>query len=371
MKKIGALILAIILLIAFILPYINSGDVAQDKDNVSFGFESSNTFLSIGQGVPFEFECSAVDAVDRIELILDGVIVKEWVPKGAELVFSVNTEQLELGSYAIEVRGYVNDVLVNNDERVLFVNSSAPLNEQEFELLSTHPHNPKNFTQGYAFDNDVLYESTGNPSQTSATMVAKIDPETGASILERKQPNPIFGEGITILNSKLYQVSWQDQKCFVYDALNLIPIDTMEYIGEGWGLCNDGKSIIMSNGTNKLTFRNPENFEITQTIQVHSDRGPVTNLNELEFFNGRIFANIWIDERRFQHDSRMNLGKIVVINPKSGAVEAFLNINEILQLASAENVPNGIAYRKKTNSFWLTGKYWNQVFEIKLSSKSK
>ena len=188
--------------------------------------------------------------------------------------------------------------------------------------------------------------------------------------MEAFQPNPLFGEGITILESIIYQISWQDQKCFVYNALDLSLLDSLRYDGEGWGLCNNDEHIFMSNGTNELTVRDPENFEILKTIKVHSDRGPVTNLNELEFFNGRIYANVWISEQRFQHDSRINLNKIVIINPKTGAVEGFLDISELIRKAGAKNVPNGIAYRKSSNSFWLTGKYWEQSFEVQLSLKN-
>ena len=111
-------------------------------------------------------------------------------------------------------------------------------------------------------------------------------------------------------------------------------------------------------------------FEVIKTIEVHSDRGPVTNLNELDYVNGRIYANVWMSEQRFQHDSRMNLTKIVVIHPETGAVESFIDIQNIIIKASATNVPNGIAYRKKTDTFWLTGKYWNQVYEISLNAKN-
>ena len=376
MKKIGAIVLAIVLVIAFALPYIGKNE-SNPEQMIDFGFKSSNTFLSVQQGKPFVFVMNAGQNVDRIELSLNGNLVKSWAAEekrvwaeGEALTFQIPTQEYALGTYSIELSGFSSGELVNNDERFLFVNANNALQEQEFELLDTHPHNPNNFTQGYEFFEDELYESTGNPRQTNATMVAEINKTTGASIKEVKQPNPIFGEGITILGSKIYQVSWQDEKCFVYDLAGLNVLDTLNYQGEGWGLCNDGTNIIMSNGTNKLTYRDPKYFGVLKTIEVHSDRGPVTNLNELDYVNGRIYANVWMSEQRFQHDSRMNLTKIVVINPETGAVESFIDIQDILRKASATNVPNGIAYRKKTNTFWLTGKYWNQVYEISLKAKS-
>jgi len=376
MKKIGAIVLAIVLVIAFVLPYIGKNQT--DNENpIDFGFNSSSTYLAVQKGTPFVFEANVGQNIDRIELSLNGNLVKSWNSEGEitwtdaqVLTLKIETESYKMGTYSIELRGFSSEDLVSNDERFLFVNAKNALQEQEFELLDTHPHNPDNFTQGYEFFNDKLFESTGNPRQMNTTMVAEIERTTGRSIREVKQYNPIFGEGITILDSKIYQISWQDEKCFVYDLVGFTVIDTLNYQGEGWGLCNDGKNLIMSDGTNQLTFRDPNNFEVLKTIEVHSDRGPVTNLNELDYVNGKVFANIWMSEKRFQHDTRMNLSKIVVIDPKTGAVERYIDLQEILRKASVTNVPNGIAYRKSTNSFWLTGKYWDQVYEIALKSKS-
>ena len=303
MKKIGAIVLAIVLVIAFVLPYIGKNQT--DNENlIDFGFESSSTYLAVKKGNPFVFDANVGQNIDRIELSVNGNPVKSWNSEGEiswidaqVLTFKVQTELYNLGTYSIELRGFSSDELVQNDERFLFVNAKNALQEQEFELLDTHPHNPDNFTQGYEFFKDKLFESTGNPRQMNTTMVAEIERTTGRSIREVKQSNPIFGEGITILDSKIYQISWQDEKCFVYDLEGLNVLDTLNYQGEGWGLCNDGTNVIMSNGTNQLTFRDPNNFEVLKTIEVHSDRGPVTNLNELDYVNGKVFANIWMSEQ--------------------------------------------------------------------------
>jgi len=371
MKKIGILLLAIALIVAFIIPYLGSEDKLVENE-VNFGFASAQKFFSVKRGEDFEFTCTDLNNIDELKLDIDGVIVKSWkLASNANQKLSFSTQAFDLGTYSVELQAYnKNELLGRDGGRFLFINAEEGPEEFIYELLATHPHNPENFTQGYEFYNNLLFESTGNPNQTNATKVARVDENTGASVLEAFQPNPIFGEGITILESKIYQISWQDQKCFVYNALDLSLIDSLRYDGEGWGLCNNDKYIFMSNGTNELTLRDPENFEIIKTIKVHSDKGPVTNLNELEFFNGRIYANVWISEQRFQHDSRMNLNKIVIINPKSGAVEGVLDISELIRKSGAKNVPNGIAYRKSSNSFWLTGKYWEQSFEVRLSPKN-
>tara|TARA_B100001287_G_scaffold276683_1_gene288697 strand:+ start:8011 stop:9144 length:1134 start_codon:yes stop_codon:yes gene_type:complete len=376
MKKIGVFVLAIVLVIAFIIPFIGNNE-DNTEELIDFGFKSSNTFLSVQQGKPFIFDVNVGQNIDRIQLSLNGSLISTWdieekreLGERKALTFKISTKGYTLGTYSIQLCGFLAGELVNNDERFLFVNANNALQFKEFELLDTHPHNPNHFTQGYEFFNDKLYESTGNPRQTNATLVAEINLRKGTSKREVKQPNPIFGEGITIIDSKIYQVTWQDEKCFIYDLEGFNVLDTMQYQGEGWGLCNDGTNIIMSNGTNKLTFRDPKNFEVVKTIEVHSDRGPVTNLNELDYVDGRIYANLWMSEQRFQHDARMNLTKIVVIDPETGAVESCIDLQDILRKASATNVPNGIAYRRSTQTFWLTGKYWNQVYEISLKTKN-
>jgi glutamine cyclotransferase len=371
MKKAGILLLTIALIVAFIIPYLGSENEVVENE-INFGFDSAQKFFSVKRGEDFEFTCTDLKNIDELKLDIDGVIVKSWkLESNPKQKFSFSTNKLDLGTYSIELQAYnKNELLGSDGGRFLFINAEEGPKEFIYEILSTHPHNPENFTQGYEFYNNVLFESTGNPNQTNATKVARIDENTGASVLEAFQPNPVFGEGITILESKIYQISWQDQKCFVYNSLDLSLLDSLRYDGEGWGLCNNDEYIFMSNGTNELTVRDPENFEILKTIKVHSDKGPVTNLNELEFFNGRIYANVWISEQRFQHDSRMNLNKIVIINPKNGAVEGLLDISKLILKSGAKNVPNGIAYRKSSNSFWLTGKYWEQSFEVQLSLKN-
>ena len=372
MKKIGAFLLAIVLVVAFILPYFQTEDTLP-LNEANFRFESAQKYFSVKRGEDFVFDCLDMKGVDLLQLEIDGANVKTWnLDSNEKQDFSFSTKDLKLGTYSIELKAFKGDVLKGADGgRFLNVNAEEGPIKRNFDIVATHPHNTENFTQGYEFYNNVLFESTGNPNQTNATKVARIDTNTGASISEVSQPNPIFGEGITILESKIYQISWQDKKCFIYDVSDLRLIDSMRYDGEGWGLCNNDEYIIMSNGTNELTVRNPETFEVIETIKVHSDRGPVTNLNELEYYNGRIYANIWISEQRKQFDSRMDLRRIIVINPKSGAVEEYLDIENIIRGSNVQNVPNGIAYRKSSNSFWITGKYWDKAFELQLTSKNK
>jgi glutamine cyclotransferase len=355
------------LITLFFLAYSCSdqNDQTQEK-SIDFGFTLMRTNYMVQKGELFSFNCEGVSSMDRMELYINGENHQSWNQPESEF-FQVKTDGLELGIYSIEIRGFKNNELISADGRVLMVNSPESLKEIDYQVVSSHPHNPTNFTQGYEFHLDRLYESTGNPNNRGTTKVAEINSKTGASTREVIQPNPIFGEGISVLGTKVYQISWRDQKCFVYD-INTFELDTIYiYSGEGWGLCNDETSLIMSNGTHELVYRDPLSFQITKRISVHSDKGPITNLNELEFHDGRVYANLWRNELRNQEDSRMSFSKIVEINPQNGQVTGYIDIRDLIERSIKSGVPNGIAFRASTNTFWMTGKNWNEAYEIKVN----
>ena len=352
-----------------ILCFSCTDDSDSSKGNpIEFGFDSMLSNYSVMQGAVLSFTCKGVESMDVVELRINGEKQNSWTnPQGSIFKHEIS---LDLGVYSMEIMGYKKEQLISADGRNLIVNASISPKELSYEFRASHPHNPTNFTQGYEFYNGKLFESTGNPNNDGSTKIAEINHQSGASIREQGQANPIFGEGITILGSKIYQISWQNQKCFVYD-LNTFSLDTtFIYHGEGWGLCNDDKNIIMSNGTHELVYRDPSSFKEIKRVSVHTDKGPVTNLNEIEFFNGRVYANIWTGEQRRQQDSRIDLSIIVEINPKNGTVTGLLNIRDLMNKSFKKGVPNGIAYRKSTNTFWVTGKYWNEAYEIQINAKN-
>ena len=336
-----------------------------DAQNIEFGFDTMSSHYSIKKGSLLQFNCKGAHSMDLVELYINEEKAETWTNPSSDNFEALIS--LDLGIYPIEIRAYQKSKLISADARRLIVNASTAPKNISFDLISSHPHNPTNFTQGYEFSNGKLFESTGNPNNDGSTKVAEINQKTGISIRERGQPNPIFGEGITILGNKVYQVSWQNQKCFVYD-LNTFELDTSYiYHGEGWGLCNDGKYIIMSNGTHELVYRDSDDFSVIKILSVHTDRAAVTNLNELEFSEGYIYANIWTGEQRRQQDSRIDLSKIVRIDASTGVVDGIIDIRELIDKSFKKGVPNGIAYRKSNNNFWLTGKYWNEAYEISIN----
>jgi len=226
-----------------------------------------------------------------------------------------------------------------------------------YEVVHTYQHDRDAFTQGLVIQDGKLIESTGEVGFSS---LRRVEIENGNVLQKVDVPEPYFAEGITLLNGKIYQLTWQHQLGFVYDASSFQQIGKFNYQGEGWGLANDGTSLILSDGTNEIRFLDPDNFQVKRTITVLNGRKPVTEINELEFVQGEIYANIW-------HDNR-----IARINPQSGAVTGWIDLTGLLapgEVTDQEAVLNGIAYDDTSGRLFVTGKLWPKLFEIRLTKK--
>lgn len=222
-----------------------------------------------------------------------------------------------------------------------------------FRVVNTYPHDPAAFTQGLVYHQGVLYEGTGLYGQSS---LRKVELKTGRVLQSHRLNAAYFGEGITLFQNRLYQLTWRNQVGFIYD-LSLRPIGRFSYETEGWGLTHDGRSLILSDGSARLYFLNPRTLRPERTLTVRADGAPVERLNELEYIQGRIWANIWMTTR------------IAIIHPQSGAVEAWLELGPLALLAQARNpnpdaVLNGIAYDDQNCRIYVTGKLWPYLFEI-------
>ena len=229
-----------------------------------------------------------------------------------------------------------------------------------YEVVNTFRHDPQAFTQGLFFHDGHLYESTG---QYGESTLRKVEFTTGKVLKSHSVPEEYFAEGATLLNGKIYQLTWQEKTAFVYD-MDFKVIKEIRYAGEGWGLTTDGKQLVMSDGTHVIRFVDPETFETLRTITVKDEKGrAVPKLNELEFINGEIWANIWHSE---------TLGKpnhIARIDPQSGKLVGWVNLNGLSPEDVArdpENTLNGIAYDPIGNRIFVTGKQWTKLFEIRL-----
>jgi glutaminyl-peptide cyclotransferase len=225
------------------------------------------------------------------------------------------------------------------------------------KVLSVLPHDTSAFTQGLVMHKGMLYESTGGYGTSS---LRQIDLKTGKVLRQVNLGDTYFGEGLTIFKNQIYQLTWETGIGFVYDVNTMELLSTFEYEGEGWGLTHDGdKLLIMSDGTHQLRVYDPGEFQLIKTLNVLDPRyndALVSNLNELEFINGEIWANVWKTER------------IVRIDPYTGYVIGWINLSGLRPASTLSNnahVANGIAYDKERNRIFITGKCWPVLYEIK------
>jgi len=237
---------------------------------------------------------------------------------------------------------------------VLF--NDLPLNTEPvhytYTIVNIYNHDDNAFTQGLIFSDGVLYEGTGLYGQST---LRRVELETGNVTQLYALPDEFFGEGITIFQDKILQLTWKNNRGFVYNKQSFELLQEFEYPTEGWGITNDGNALIMSDGSANLYFLDPETFTQINKIEVY-DVKPVTNLNELEYIKGKIYANVWTED------------KIAIINPLTGQVTGWINLDGIYDSANqyADDVLNGIAYDPKENRLFVTGKRWSQLFEISL-----
>ena len=224
-----------------------------------------------------------------------------------------------------------------------------------YEVVHTWPHDPGAYTQGLVFHDGKLLESTGQVGHSS---LRRVEIETGKVLQKVDVYAPYFAEGITLLKGKIYQLTWQHGVGYIYDAWTFQKLGEFHYQGEGWGLANDGQCLILSDGSNRIRFLDPENFEVRKTIAVVDGGAPVNELNELEYVQGEIYANIWHADR------------IARIDPRTGGVVGWIELTGLLargEVSDEEAVLNGIAYDETNGRLFVTGKLWPKLFEIRLT----
>ena len=220
-----------------------------------------------------------------------------------------------------------------------------------YQVVNVYPHDAKAFTQGLLYRDGVLFESTGLHGQST---LRKVQLETGKVLQQTKVDDRYFAEGLTDWGNRLVQLTWNTNIGFVYDITSFKQLQTFRYAGEGWGLAHDDRVIIMSDGTPALRFLNPQTLQETRRVQVKDGDLPVEDLNELEFIDGEIYANVWTTDR------------IAIIAPATGQVTGWINLAGLMPRAatSGDAVLNGIAYDAQRRRLFVTGKLWPRLFEI-------
>lgn len=344
---------ALILLIS--TTFYQCGD-SQSKQNERFElkFSDNKSVFQVIQAVELSIIGKGVDQIDSVGLSID---------KNHLGTFS-NTRSIQLdlsnhklGKQELKATIYLdNEIFTASSAITLLAANRATI--YTYEILETYPHDPAAYTQGLEFFNDTLYESTGQYKESS---LRKINYKTGEILQKIDLNDAYFAEGITILNDQIYQLTWREKTGFIYD------LETMERKGsfvygssaEGWGLCNDGARLFKSDGSERIWILDSETLAETDYIEIYTNSAKIPRVNELEWVDGLIYANI------YQKDA------IAIVNPENGAVQGVIDLSNLKTMVSGTQVDvlNGIAYKGEPSILYVTGKNWDKLFKIKVIEK--
>ncbi len=333
-------------LIGFSLIFFTCGNNGTSKkSNFSIQINSDKTIISNAKTLSIELLNPKQIDYDSVQLTLD---TKEITP-------SVELATIPLGEKLIKAKFFYGSKFEVAVKKVVVVNAEAP-KLYTYEIVNTYPHDITSYTQGLEFYKGELYESTG---QYGESKLRKLDYKNGTVLENIDLSASYFGEGLSVLNDKIYQLTWKEGRGLVYDVNSFEQIETFNYgqSKEGWGLCNDGQKFYKSDGTEYLWFLNPDTLAEEGSIQAYTNRGKLTNLNELEWVDGKIYAN------RYQKNG------VAIINPKNGAIEAVIDFKALKKKVSKHqglDVLNGMAYNPETETLFVTGKRWDKLFEVKI-----
>jgi len=306
--------------------------------------------IKVSKSLSFDVVEKNKNPIDSIQYFINGNKVSS--SKGLDI------SNYKLGKQALSATVYYEGKRKILNNTIYFLAADAPV-IYTYNILNEYPHDPKAFTQGFEYYDGNFYESTGERGSSSLRKVAL---ETGEVLQKIDLDKKYFAEGLTIMNGKIYQLTWQQKIGFVYDLEKFKLEKTFDYeqSKEGWGLTNDGEKLIKTDGTERMWFLNAETQKEISYIETYTNKRKAEKLNELEYVNGRIYANIW------QQNS------ILIVNPENGAIEGIANLKGLQEKAEQkgnDNVLNGIAYDKMNDRLFVTGKRWSKVFEIELVKK--
>jgi len=272
------------------------------------------------------------------------------------LNYPIKTSEMSLGTLNIRAKAYKDGLFQTASVSVKLKSNIVP-KKYSYQVIKTFPHDPDAYTQGLFYKDGFLYEGTGRNGSSS---IRKVELETGKVLQSVNLDQKHFGEGIALFNNKIYQLTWTSEIGFKYDFNSFQQIGTFSYTTQGWGLTTDGNYLIMSDGSNTIHFIDPESFGEIKRIEVFDDKEPVNQLNELEYINGDIYANV------YQTD------KMVIINPKTGVVKGEINFKGLLKDSDKTNevdVLNGVAWDETGKRLFVTGKLWPKLYQVVIVEK--
>lgn len=329
---------------------------ASCSETYKFTLETPRT-VAINGDATFKISENNNLPIDSVQFFVNG----KQIP-ATNLTSTYNTSDLGFGKhFVVALSFYPGKTNKSKGSFEIFPTEKATI--YGYKITNTYPHDSTAYTQGLEFHNGFLYETTGRRGQSS---LRKVELTTGKVLQKIALVNKYFGEGMTIVNDKIHWLTWQNKKGFTYDLETFKQEKTFKYgkSKEGWGLTHNETELIKSDGTNKIWFLNPETHEEKRSIQVYTKGRALDNLNELEFIDGKIYANKYLNSA------------IIIINPETGVAEGIVNLKGLTKemqktqkLKPEDEVLNGIAYDTKNNRLFVTGKNWGILFEIALIKK--
>lgn len=340
-------------LLLFLLALFSCGDINNDTTTLfAIQLEGNKNQFRQNESVGISIKNTKEKTLDKVTYSIDDQELKITNDK-VTLDIPILGKKVLIA--VINYKG--NSVEVSRKIKVLAPNSPEIYT---YEIINEYSHDNRAYTQGLEFHGDTLYESTGKPGRSS---LRKVDYKTGKVLQQVDMDKTIFGEGITILNEKIYMLTYKHGIGFIYDLKDLKKLGDFQYgeSKEGWGLANDGEKLFKSDGTEKIWFLNPTTLTENNHIETVTNKSIFNKANELEYVNGKLYANV------YQRPSMM------IIDAKSGAIEGVVNLGGLDDKITKhdkwdirENVLNGIAYHRERKTFFVTGKDWDKLFEIKI-----
>ncbi len=323
----------------------NSG---HKKNDFSIITNAKKNKLAINEILKLSVENKKNHIIDSVSYLLDGKKISD----------ETNLQNNKLGQYTLEAIVYYASEKQTATKKITILNDKAP-KVYSYKIVNEYPHDITSFTQGLEFYNGELYESVGHYQKSK---LRKVDYKTGEIIKNIDLADEYFAEGLSILNNKIYQLTWKKGTGFIYDVDSFEKTGSFKYgiSKEGWGLCNDSEMLYKSDGTENIWTLDTKTLIEKEKIQVYTNKGKIIGINEMEWINGKIYAN------RYQKNG------VAIINPSNGAIEAVIDFtplkNKVKQHQTLD-VLNGIAYNPETNTVFVTGKNWDKLFEVEIIEK--
>ncbi len=334
----------------------------KNKSNIIYrGFLTPEMGSSLVVGKPIDVKILFGNdkKIDSVVYLLDN---SHLFSKNDTNAVTIKTDSLKLGNHLLTAKIFSDGTSDDLTSNFILLSKIVP-QEYGYEIIKTLPHDTSSYTEGFEFHEGFFYESAGNYGHSS---LRKVDVNSGKVLLKTNLDSMYFGEGMTMIDDKVLQLTWKEGVAFVYNKTDFKKIKTVPYTAaqEGWGMYFDGSKILATDGSNNIYFIDKNTYQKTGGIQVYDDKGPVSDLNELEVVDGKIYVNVYTQNY------------FIIVNEKTGAVEGKVDLSGLLpdnyfktEYEQGNNVLNGIAYDKVGKRLFVTGKKWPHVFEIKLVKK--